>query len=442
MPEENNFKKDTISVGINSVFLNIFGVLTSIVVARSLGPEKQGIVALVLLVVDLLSRFVNFGTQTAVVYFLHNNTYSPQKILSNLISISLLVSIIATIFTAVLWRPDMPAISIFSYPGSYIAVIFVCLFMVINFLRINLSSYFNARQNYRLTNFYNLLNSGILAVVFLIAFIIGRLNLEVIFSAYIVASVIGLAASLIGCIQSGLKLNLELDLNLVKNFLRYGIPVYLTSVTAFLQQRINIILVNSLMGLASVGYFSIAYNTAEKISELGNPMILTHSPKANQLKNVSTEEAVSFTSGCFSKLFAIYLILLLPYCALLYFLIPIFYSKTYSPSIVPAMILVLAIIFWSLSRIMNNLYAALALQKINAAIMFIAVAVNLLAIYLVLLTAKSLIAVSVVMIISYGLTLLMQIGYLKIRYKINFKDFAPDFAGAIRSSKMILKGKE
>ena len=51
---------------ITQILKIIFGVLTGVLVARSLGPSGQGYVAYILLIFNLLGGFGHFGLSSAV----------------------------------------------------------------------------------------------------------------------------------------------------------------------------------------------------------------------------------------------------------------------------------------------------------------------------------------------------------------------------------------
>ena len=69
-----SFLKDTLSVGISKILMIVFGLATSIIIARTLGPEKNGIIAALLVYPSLFMSIGSLGIRQSTAYFLGKNT--------------------------------------------------------------------------------------------------------------------------------------------------------------------------------------------------------------------------------------------------------------------------------------------------------------------------------------------------------------------------------
>jgi len=70
------------------------GILTSVIIARVLGPEGKGIYALAILLPTMIIRFADVGIEPATTYHVAQQEYSYKEILGNNILISLGLSMI------------------------------------------------------------------------------------------------------------------------------------------------------------------------------------------------------------------------------------------------------------------------------------------------------------------------------------------------------------
>lgn len=91
------FIKDVFSVGVSKLLIIGFGLLTSIIVARTLGPEKNGIIAALLVYPSLFMTVGSLGIRQSTTYFLGKKIYSEEEIKTTITQIWMLSSIISII---------------------------------------------------------------------------------------------------------------------------------------------------------------------------------------------------------------------------------------------------------------------------------------------------------------------------------------------------------
>ncbi len=75
-----SFVKDLVRVGTSNVAVILFGVATSIVTARFIGPEGNGIIAGLTVYPALFMSFGSLGIRQSTAYFLGKNIYSEDRI--------------------------------------------------------------------------------------------------------------------------------------------------------------------------------------------------------------------------------------------------------------------------------------------------------------------------------------------------------------------------
>ena len=77
------YKANITSNLLNQIIRVVLGALTSILVARTLGPSGQGYVAYVLLIFTLVGNYGHMGLNSAVMYFLKRSGTDPERLMGN-----------------------------------------------------------------------------------------------------------------------------------------------------------------------------------------------------------------------------------------------------------------------------------------------------------------------------------------------------------------------
>lgn len=76
----NTFIRDVFSVGVSKVLVIVFGLSTSIIIARALGPEKNGIIAALLVYPSLFMSIGSLGVRQSTAYFLGKGIFTEEQI--------------------------------------------------------------------------------------------------------------------------------------------------------------------------------------------------------------------------------------------------------------------------------------------------------------------------------------------------------------------------
>ena len=93
----NSFIKDLISVVFSKFGIILFGLSTSIIIARTLGPDKNGIIATLLVYPSLFMSIGSLGIRQSVTFFLGKKTFNENQIKTAITQIWVLTSLISII---------------------------------------------------------------------------------------------------------------------------------------------------------------------------------------------------------------------------------------------------------------------------------------------------------------------------------------------------------
>lgn len=100
----NTFIKDVFSVGVSKTLMIVFGLTTSIIVARVLGPENNGVIAALLVYPSLFMSFGSLGIRQSTTYFLGKGIFSENQIKTAITQIWLITAVLSIAVCFVLMR--------------------------------------------------------------------------------------------------------------------------------------------------------------------------------------------------------------------------------------------------------------------------------------------------------------------------------------------------
>lgn len=92
-----SFIKDTVRVGFSKFLMIVFGLATSIITARYIGPEGNGIIAGLLVYPSLFMSIGSLGIQQATTYFLGREIFTEDQIKTAITQIWLFTTILSLV---------------------------------------------------------------------------------------------------------------------------------------------------------------------------------------------------------------------------------------------------------------------------------------------------------------------------------------------------------
>lgn len=366
------FTIDTSITIITRISQLVLGIITSIIIARVLGPQGKGIYSLAILLPSLLVMFGNFGISQASVFYIGKKKYSPGEILANNIILSFLLGIISFLIGLII-------ILFFSnslFPEIKKIYLFLALFLVPLQFFLNFVNYILlGLQRIKEFNFISILRSFIFLIFLLLFLLLFNLDIKAVIVANILSCFIGiiilyyLAKKIIG------NFHLHFNKSYYKDAFRYGTKVYLGNIIGSLHYRLDIFLINIFLNPIAVGFYSIATALSEKI------WLISQSAGTILFPRVSSEKDESrlkkFTPiVCRNVLFitaigAIFLFVLG------HWIITLLYSMRFLESILPFHILLIGSVTMSGWRVLANDLYGRGKPELNIYISLVSVVLNI-----------------------------------------------------------------
>lgn len=343
-----SFIKDVFRVGLSKVLMIFFGLITSIITARYIGPEGNGIIAGLAVYPSLFMTIGSLGIRQSTTFFLGKKLFSEEQIKTAITQIWMFTTITSLIVCFILMY-------FFSTSGSNLILVFLALapipFSLFNTYN---SGIFLGKNDIKTFNKINWIPTFVI-LIFTIVFVV-FLNLDV------KGAMIGLIGGpLIMFVLLLFKNNFiksfsfKYEWKLIKKMLALGLIYAITLLIINLNYKIDVILLDKLGSAYELGIYSKGSSLSQYLWNI--PMLLS--------TIVFARSAASKNNSAFSlsvvKLLRISMVLISLGCLFLFvfsdFIIVTLYGIDFSESITVLNILLPGVL---LLTILKVLYVDLA----------------------------------------------------------------------------------
>jgi O-antigen/teichoic acid export membrane protein len=241
------------------IFLIGLSLLTSVIIARVLGPEGRGVYAVAKSIGAIGVQFCNLGVHTSNIYYVAKD----RKLLPALVGNSLLISFCLGGFGAAIaglifyLQPNLA-------PLQGLILVLALMWIPVGLAYMLLQNLLLGIHEIRAYNSIEILSKTIAVLLLVIVIAIKAIKVEIIFGINLVFVIIGL----LGVLR---KLNVYLFepirpyLNLIKENIGYGFKAYLSCFFAFIVLKADLLVINYMLGEEKAGYYSVAANLADLI---------------------------------------------------------------------------------------------------------------------------------------------------------------------------------
>lgn len=381
----------------------IFGIGTSVILARLLGPEGKGIYTLAMLLPSLIVIFANLGIGPATVYYVAKGRYPRQEILGNNITFGLGIGSVAVFFGLL--------IALFFQKSVFhgVAQVYLLLALLLipgDLLYAYLRHILLGCQSFKEYNIIDIIRSLLKLFVILIAVWVLKAGvggaLLAVAIAWFLSDVI--LFFLTRKIAGGVSF--RLNFVYIREAAFYGLQTYLGSILTFLNYRIDIFLVNVFLNPVSVGFYSVGVLMVEKLWLVSLSAGLVLFP-------MSAAETTEQKRKELTPLVARTVLLLTAIGALLFFLlanliVQFLYSDTFLPAVLPMQILLVGIVAISMSRVLAYDIAGRGRPILNTYVSAGTIVINIV-LNLIWIPRYGIVGAASASSVSYGISLFAQL---------------------------------
>ncbi len=384
------------------VFLVGLSLVTSVIIARILGPEGRGQYATAIVIGGIGAQFGNFGLHASNTYLVAQN----RSLLSALLANSLVVSLglgglgaLVTWWIFAIW-PTLAPIQGMLLALSLIWIPFTLAYMLLQNLQLGIQE---VRSYNSIALFTKLLSVALLGSLILLHLV----TVETVFAS-------GFLIVLISCAWTFWKLwphltwPLKLSKPLFVEGIHYGFKAYLAAFFGFLVLRVDLLLVKQMLGSEQAGYYSTAANMADLMYMLPSTIGVILFPRMAALKTTEEKWALAVKASLGTGA----LMILLAVGGFLFArpAIQLLYGKAFLPAVAPFYVLALAMVFYGVNNIIANYFAAIGFPNF-AVYIWVPMALLNIVLNLVLIPGWGIVGAAAASLVCYLMILVCQYIY-------------------------------
>ncbi|TFH30342.1 MAG: flippase [Myxococcales bacterium] len=349
----------------------VFGLVTGIITARTLGPEYRGIFALVSMFPATLVTLTKFGQGISAVYFLRREKEDESRVASNLVMIALLTAVALVVVTLALRETLLSSVLRGVPPWALMAVLPLLPTLL---LESHLYGVLQATDRFRVYNLRLLAESVITMVGMAIALLGFHAGLV---GALGVAVSVRLTMTLwvVATIHRESRIRLRFDKDLFGRMWRYGLKSHVHTIAAHFHFKADVYMVAYFLAPADVAFYSIAARLAEHLLWFPQAVGMAMFPR---LASSNAEEAHRMTATAVRQTL---IASALPGAVLAWlggWLITLWYGADYAPAAAPLRWVCVGIVMMSLYVLLSRNFTSRNRQGINIFSAYLALGGNLL----------------------------------------------------------------
>ncbi len=368
-----NLANKAFSVLGRDFFLLFSNLITSIIIARTLGPEIMGIWVILNSVPSYAEMLGRSKVDLAAVYFLGKGKYQIGDIASCLNIIAIVTSILIIVPIMLFFEPLSVALlkSEVDFYSTYL--ILILLVIPLNFLYLNYMYLHVHNENVKAINAMVLtralsMSGGAVLGVLLFGFLIPELV-----ACFIGSYILGFGVGIYKSSYSARKGPI-LNFSLLKDLFRYAYKVYLAGLLINLNNYISNTFIIFYGSPSQVTFFALAQQFGQILGKIIESMNTFIFPSASKKDN---DESVIFIT----KAFRVAIIIMIPLGILssigIYPAVYFLYGSKYLPIVSPFLILLPGIVFSSITGTLLIYFMSSGRPEIITKTLFIPVIVQL-----------------------------------------------------------------
>lgn len=315
------------------------GALFYIVLARFLGPSDFGLLIVALTAMVLIADIADLGTNTGLIRFVSSSLAEKNDKVYKFLKLSLEIKIAAWIvsFFLIFFFAPFLATEVFHKAELNLPLKLAGFGVGAALLFTYATSALQAYQKYFIWGFVNIFTNGLRLLLILFLGYYSLLNVESSLIVYLILPFFGFFITLF-LLPTKRIFQAKGEQSLLRDLLRYNIPVALFSIIAAISARLDTFLNAALLPAKEVGIYGAASQLLQIMPQLVSALGLVSSPKFASFQNNS--QMLTYFKKF--QLFVLGLVLLgLLTIPISIYLIPILLGPAYSGAVIPFVILFL-----------------------------------------------------------------------------------------------------
>ena len=408
-----SFLKDVSTNFIKKIVIMIASIITSIVIARVLGPEGKGIYAMVMLVPGMLLLFGEFGITMSNIYFIGKKKIDKSVLASNSLFIGLINGVILVSVFLIIY----PFIADSVFQGVDSSYIYAILLMIpfsltTSYLGGILVGLLKIKESCIISIVQTVINAAAILLILLVfsGYIFELLILSIVMSISLFLFYTWYIGKLIGYVK-------YFSWKSFKKCFNYGSKGYLANALTFFNYRLDMFLVNLFVGVTAVGYYSLSVGLVEMIWIVPQTISFVLFPVVS---SSNKKDAAELTASSCRHSFFLSLIMCIGAFLFGRFAIEIMYGEVFLPSYLPLVALLPGVLFFSTSTLTSSYLNGIGKPIYSPIIDSITLSINIV-LNIMLIPTYGIVGAAIASSIAYSLTAFLGVYFFLKHSNISLK---------------------
>ncbi len=376
----------------------VIGIFNSILFARLLGPEAKGDYYLLVLVPNTVLVLVQLGLPTALGFYAARGR--TTEIVRRAVALAIFLSTVS-LLAVFLLLPTLES-ALFRGVDRTLVVVAVCVIPVL-VVTTFVSSIVIALKSVRW--YAGVLIGQSLTSLVLLVVIVGFMGyaVEGALATYLVAALFGVTGFLVGAVRAVRGVHAGPAVTWWE-LVRYGVPLYPSSLTSFFSSRADVFLIAALVSdqSAALGYYSMAVTLAEMATYLPNAVSSIFLPHVAGIAREDADRHVTAVARSTILLTGATALLIVPAGTILISVV----LPAFTPALPALYMLLPAVVSLAIARVVGEYVSGLGLTGRTSVATVIGFAVNLVA-NVILIPVYGIVGAAASSLLSYTVTALV-----------------------------------
>lgn len=344
----NSFWRKAISVFKYKIYIYIISFISSVYLARVLGPENKGILSTVTALVGMYVQFENLGMHSANTYYLSKDYRNSGKCLGNLIVLSFL-SLVVNLFIliVILLNGEGNGLS----PLLSICVTFMATISIFTMFQKN---YFVAYGKIKEYNLLELIDTSGYFVLVLLVSLVCEIDATVVVFCLLFSNILVAGLSVIMERQGGI--DVTFSFLFFKKSMKFGIMSYISCLASYILLKVDVLMISHFLGNYDVGIYSLAANLGEMYFMVSSSVSLILFPQLGELRNLNDKKI--FMSKVYKVMIPVSLCIIMIMFVFSEYIVIFFYGQEYYDCIKILRTILPGVFFWSVSQYFYSFFSS------------------------------------------------------------------------------------
>lgn len=351
-----SFLRTFLESNASQLLSNVFQLITSILIARYLGPSGKGAYSSTIAIEEIILYLFLFGIGNGILYSASKRKSEIKKINFHASFLSIISGVLASGVIVLLSLTENPIVK--NLNPVYLLLISPLPLIAIWFS--NFNYFLMSQEKYRLVYFLSWFSSALQLVFIIFAIVLGKLNIYTAFIILISANAIPLLIQLAYAYRT-FGISFGLNKEIIKEIFFISRKSYFISLMIYIIVRSDLIILNSIRGNYETGIYSISAALASKMLILTSPITAILAPKA--IRDLKSQ--IEFQKKVFRNLLFFFTGLIVLADILYIPAVKILYGQQFVKSFSSFLILNPGILFFSLVNSISPYFLAKGIPLIS-----------------------------------------------------------------------------